>query len=74
MDNKTPDDNSVMRALAAFTHLGLIVVVYIASGVLIGRWLDSLLGTGNILMFVMLGAGVVGAFWSAYNFIMKLMK
>ena len=47
------------RALAYFTQIGLTMVASILVGVLIGKFLDGILGTSPwlLLVFSLLGAG-----------------
>jgi len=74
-DEKPPVNNGdVMKALGLFMHIGTIVAVNIAAGVILGRFLDGFLGTGSIMMFVFIGLGTASAFWAAYRLIMKSIK
>lgn len=73
-NNQPPGDKQIIRAMAIFTHIGLVMVLYIGGGILLGRWLDSALGTGNILLFLFLVLSIAGAFWAVYKLIMNAMK
>lgn len=57
----------IMKALSLFSQIGVTMVVCILLGVLLGRFLDSWLGTTPwlLLAFAFLGAGA--AFKSVYD-------
>ncbi len=52
-------NNETLRALANFSQIGITMAATIFVGVLLGRFLDSLLGTSPwlLLIFSLLGAG-----------------
>ncbi|MDD3693055.1 MAG: AtpZ/AtpI family protein [Oscillospiraceae bacterium] len=54
--NKTSE---TLRAIAHFSHIGVTMAASVLVGVLIGKYLDGLLGTTPwlLLVFSLLGAG-----------------
>ena len=71
---KPGERNEIMGALGLFAHIGLTIVICIGGCIWLGIFLDNLLGTGNVFMFVFIALGVASAFWSAYKIIIKTMK
>ena len=71
---KPGERNEIMVALALFTHIGMTMVVCILGCILLGVFLDNLLGTGRVFTIVFILLGVASAFWSVYKIIMKTMK
>ncbi|HAE60747.1 MAG TPA: F0F1 ATP synthase subunit [Eubacteriaceae bacterium] len=66
MDKKSP-----WVHLALLTQIGLSMFVPIAGSFFIGRYLDGVLGTGRIFLFVMTVLGVLAAFRNVYIIGMK---
>ena len=60
----------ILRALSMFSQVGISLVVCVLMGVLLGRFLDSLLGTTPwlLLLFAFFGAG------AAFKFMYDLSK
>lgn len=58
-DNKKPKVNETLRALGQFTHIGISMAACVFAGVMLGKFLDKLLGSSPwmILIFSLLGAG-----------------
>ena len=71
---KHGERSEIMAAMALFTHIGLTMVVCIVGCIWLGIFLDDLLGTGPVLLFVFIALGVASAFWSAYKLIIKSIK
>ncbi|MCL2853551.1 MAG: AtpZ/AtpI family protein [Defluviitaleaceae bacterium] len=71
---KPGERNEIMSALGLFTHIGLTMVICIIGCIFIGIFLDNLLDTGSLFMFIFIVLGVASAFWSAYKIIIKSMK
>ena len=61
----------MMKALALLSQVGIMMAVCILVGVLIGRFLDGLLGTGPWLLFLFSLLGVGAAFKSLFGLIPK---
>lgn len=57
--DKRPKNRNTFRALAYFSHLGVTMAASVFVGVLLGKYLDRLLGTTPwlLLIFSLLGAG-----------------
>ena len=57
----------ILRAMSIFSQIGIVMIVCVLLGVLIGRYLDSALGTTPwlLLLFSFLGAGA--AFKSLFD-------
>lgn len=57
--NKQLLNSEFVRALAHFSHIGLTMAAAVLVGVLLGKYLDRLLGTSPwlLLFFSLLGAG-----------------
>lgn len=51
--------SELMRAITAFSQIGVTIIACVLVGVLLGRWLDNLLGTSPwlLLVFSLFGAG-----------------
>lgn len=59
MDNKPNKNKQTYRALAYFSQIGVTIGASVLVGVLLGRFLDRLLGTSPwlLLVFSLLGVG-----------------
>ncbi|GAA4070892.1 AtpZ/AtpI family protein [Amphibacillus indicireducens] len=58
-DNKSRQNNDMIRTLAYFSQIGVTMGATVLIGVLIGKYLDDLFGTSPwlLLIFSLLGAG-----------------
>jgi len=65
MGNK--DNKELIKGLAMLSQMGITVVVCILIGVLLGRFLDGLLGTEPWLLFVFSLLGIAAAFKAVYD-------
>ena len=63
-----PED---FKGLAMLTQIGITVLVCIAIGVFIGRWLDGVFGTAPWLFLVFLLLGIGAAFKAVYDIASK---
>jgi len=63
-----PED---FKGLAMLSQIGITVVVCIAIGFFLGRWLDGLLGTSPWLFLVFLLFGIGAAFKAVYDIASK---
>jgi len=70
-----PDDNKghdgFMRALTFLSQIGITILACVAVGILLGRFLDSLLGTSPWLLLVFTLLGIVAAFKSILDIAKK---
>jgi len=57
--------------LAYLTHIGFMMIVPIFTGLLFGKFIDDVFGTGNLFLFIFIGVGVVTAFLNLYRIAMK---
>lgn len=57
--NKQLINSEFLRAFAHFSHIGVTMAATVLVGVLLGKYLDSMLGTSPwlLLFFSLLGAG-----------------
>ena len=62
------------RQIAQATTIPLIMLAGPAVGYFLGRYLDSLLGTSNLLMVVFLLLGVVSGGVEAYRIIKEIIR
>ncbi len=64
-------DPSLARQLARVGVLGWMIVTPILLGVLLGRWIDRLMGTGIFWTAPLLFAGLAVGCWSAWKWMPK---
>jgi len=69
-DNKQQGDGFI-RALSFLSQIGVTIIACIAVGILLGRVLDTLLGTTPWLLLVFTLLGVVAAFKSIFDIAKK---
>lgn len=60
--------------LALITQISFIMIIPIFGGLLLGKWLDEKLQTGNIFLLVMVILGVIIAFLNLFKYTMKGIK
>jgi len=69
------DDNEsrkeYLRALSFLGHIGITIVACIGIGVLLGRFLDNLLGTSPWLLLVFTLLGAAAGFKSIFDVMKK---
>lgn len=67
LDERRIRNNKTIRALAQFSHIGVVVAASIFIGVLSGKYIDRFLGTSPwfLLIFSLLGIGA--AFKSLFD-------
>jgi len=70
--NKKGQQNDFVRALALLSQIGVTIIACVAVGILLGWFLDSLLGTAPWLLLVFTLLGIVAAFKSIFDFAKKL--
>jgi len=71
MPNKNDDNKyraELIRSLSMVSQLGLMIAACIVIGVLLGSFLDNLLGTSPWLLLVFSIFGVIAAFKSLFDF------
>jgi F0F1-type ATP synthase assembly protein I len=61
------DKLKIMQGIALITQIGLSMIVPIILGIFIGRFLDNLIGTNNIFLFVFIIIGVGAAFLNLFK-------
>ena len=69
-EDKPPKNYETLRALANFSQIGITMAATVLVGVLLGKYLDRLLGTTPwlLLLFSLLGAGAaIKSLFNAYN-------
>jgi len=69
-DDKGQGDGFI-RALSFLSQIGVTIIACIAVGILLGRLLDSLLGTTPWLLLVFTLLGIVAAFKSIFDIAKK---
>jgi len=65
---------SLLQGMSLLTQVGLTVVVSTGLGLLLGRWIDGLLGTGLIATLVGTALGVAAGGYSAFRLIQGTIK
>ncbi|HAE42663.1 MAG TPA: F0F1 ATP synthase subunit [Clostridiales bacterium] len=70
------DNNKIkiFQNLALVSQIGIMMIVPIAIGLFIGKFLDEKLGTGYIFLFIFLVIGVGAAFLNLYKIGMRDQK
>ena len=64
-EDKSGDPRDGISRYLHYSGLGITVAVYIVGGILLGHWLDGLLGWEfPVLTLVLLFLGIGGAFWT----------
>ncbi|PWJ47172.1 AtpZ/AtpI family protein [Faecalicatena contorta] len=66
-EDKEPKNHETLRALAYFSQIGITLAATILTGVLLGKFLDDLLGTTPWLLLVFSLLGVGAAIKSLFN-------
>jgi ATP synthase protein I len=66
-DHKKKQRSEIMRALSLMSQIGITIIICVAVGVLLGKFLDNLLGTSPwlLLVFTLFGSGA--AFKSIFD-------
>jgi len=62
----------LLQSLSTISQMGVMIVACVLVGVLIGRFLDGLLGTGPWLLILFSLLGVAAAFKSIFEFSKRL--
>ena len=57
----------IMQGLVLITQIGIVMLVPIAIGFFIGRFLDNLVGTNYIFLFIFIIIGVGAAFLNLFK-------
>ncbi len=71
---KKPNEQGGYRQLALATTIPLIMVAAPAVGYVVGRYLDKLLGTRDVMAIICLLLGVVAGGLETYNLIKEIIK
>ncbi len=61
------DKLKIMQGIALITQIGISMIVPIILGIFIGRFLDNLIGTNNIFLFIFIIIGVGAAFLNLFK-------
>jgi F0F1-type ATP synthase assembly protein I len=64
----------MLPTLALVGQLGVLMVACVAAGLLAGRYLDRLLGSGPVLTVLLLLCGVLGGMAAVYRLVMKTVE
>nr|WP_207713446.1 MULTISPECIES: AtpZ/AtpI family protein [unclassified Fusibacter] len=60
--------------LALLSQVGFIMIVPIAGGLFVGKWLDGLFGTSPLFLLALIILGTLSAFVSLFKFTMAASK
>jgi len=71
IQKKEKDRNEFLRGLSFLSQIGITIVACVLIGVLLGRFLDNLLGTTPILLLVFSFLGAAAAFKSIFDMASK---
>jgi F0F1-type ATP synthase assembly protein I len=63
-----------LQTIAVAAQFGITLAVSVGLGIFIGTWLDSRLGTGMLMMFIGLFAGLIGATLSVVQMLKHFAK
>lgn len=61
------DKLKIMQGIALITQIGISMIVPIILGIFIGRFLDNLIGTNNIFLFLFIIISVGAAFLNLFK-------
>lgn len=67
-DNQ-PKSNETLRALVQFSQIGITMTASVFMGVLLGKYLDGLLGTAPWLLLIFSLLGVAAAIRALFNIV-----
>ena len=70
-DDNKKQKNEFVRALSMVSQIGLMMIACVVIGVLLGNYLDKLLGTSPWLLLVFSFLGVAAAFKSIFDYSKK---
>lgn len=70
--DKNGKQNDFARALSLLSQIGVTIIACIAVGILLGVFLDNLLGTSPWLLLVFTILGIAAAFKSMLDFAKKI--
>ena len=57
----------IMQGLVLITQIGIVMLIPIAIGFFLGRFLDNLIGTNYIFLFIFIIIGVGAAFLNLFK-------
>lgn len=72
MLKETPHSSKVLYSLSFASQLGFIIVVPIIGFLLLGRYIDGLLGTAPLLLILGIIVGVIVTAYEVYHMIDSL--
>ncbi len=64
----------ILLSMSLLTQVGLVVVISIIIGLLLGQWLDGLLGTRLVFSLLGMLLGIGGGMVSAFRLLQKAFK
>ncbi|MCK8059867.1 MULTISPECIES: AtpZ/AtpI family protein [unclassified Fusibacter] len=67
-------DFRMYENLALLSQVGFIMIVPIAGGLFVGKWLDGLFGTSPLFLLALIILGTLSAFVSLFKFTMAASK
>ena len=70
--NKKQQRKEIALAYSMFSQIGINIIVCVAIGLVLGRFLDNLLGTSPWLLIIFLFLGIAAAFKSLIDIAKKL--
>lgn len=72
MPNKPKKQNNAVRLLSLITNISITTAVCVLVGVVVGRLLDSWLGTSPLFLLLLLLLGIAAAFKNIYDVSQKI--
>ncbi|MFW6297797.1 MAG: AtpZ/AtpI family protein [Desulfosalsimonas sp.] len=61
------ETRQIFKDLGYYSHLGFSIALAIFIGLFIGLWIDKVLGTGPVFMFIFLILGIAAGFNNIYR-------
>ncbi|MFP4193535.1 MAG: AtpZ/AtpI family protein [Desulfosalsimonas sp.] len=68
------ETKQAFRDLGYYSHLGFSIALAIFIGLFIGLWIDKLLGTDPVFMFIFLILGIIAGFNNIYRAVKRSEK
>jgi predicted F0F1-ATPase subunit len=74
MGKRDDEEIDLMNAFALLMQFGLTVAIPIIVGVVLGRFIDKVVGTEHFFMFLFLTLGILVACYAAYREIKRFIS